>query len=164
MSVRETSSFIPDDCFGATSKIEEIIATQGMYVSTTLGTSMYPMLRDRKDTIIVTPFTGRLKKYDVPLYKRGDKYVLHRIIKVLPDSYVIRGDNCMLSEYGITDENIIGVLTGFYRGKKQVNVDGFAYKTYVRICSASYPVRYIYYRVKYVVAGLMRRCRKKCAQ
>ena len=31
----------------------------------------------------------RLKKYDVPLYRRGADYVLHRVVKVLPESYVI---------------------------------------------------------------------------
>ena len=51
-----------------------------MYVSTTSGVSMYPMLRNRRDTIIVKPPTAPLKKYDVPLYRRGDDYVLHRII------------------------------------------------------------------------------------
>ena len=52
---------------------------------------------------------GRLKKYDVPLYKKGDSYVLHRVMEVLPDSYIIRGDNCDQKEYGITDDQILGM-------------------------------------------------------
>ena len=75
---------------------------------------MYPMLRDRRDTIMIRPVEGRLKKYDVPLYRRGyrrgEAYVLHRIVKVLPDSYVICGDNCFKKEYGIREEQILGVL------------------------------------------------------
>ena len=47
-------------------QIEEVIKEQGMLVCTTAGTSMYPMLRNRRDTIIVKPYEGRLKKYDVP--------------------------------------------------------------------------------------------------
>lgn len=146
--------------FGETSKIEEILAKEGVYVSTTAGVSMYPMLRNRRDTIIVTPCSGRLGKYDIPLYKRGDHYVLHRIIKVLPDSYVIRGDNCMQSEHGITDKDIIGVLTGFYRKNKQVNMEGAAYKAYVRLCIASFPIRYVYYRIKHAVATLVKKLKK----
>lgn len=155
MSVNKAA--LTEGYFGEPSKIEEIIAKEGLYVSTTSGVSMYPMLRNRKDTVIVTPCRGRLKKYDVPLYKRGDKYVLHRIIKVLPDSYVIRGDNCMLSEHGITDRDIIGVLTGFYRGKKQVRMDGAAYKLYVRLCIATYPIRYIYCRLKQIARKLLQK-------
>ena len=60
--------------------IEDALNEKGVYVSTTSGVSMYPMLRNRRDTIIVKPPTAPLKKYDVPLYRRGDDYVLHRII------------------------------------------------------------------------------------
>ena len=35
--------------------IEDALATQGMYVGTTVGVSMRPMLRNRRDTIIVEP-------------------------------------------------------------------------------------------------------------
>ena len=84
-------------------KIEDVLKEDRIFVSTTVGVSMYPMLRSRRDTIIIEPYEGRLKKYDIPLYKRGSRYVLHRIVDVLPDSYVICGDNCMEKEYGITD-------------------------------------------------------------
>ena len=48
----------------------------------TVGDSMEPMLRNRKDTIIIEPVHGRLKRYDLPLYRRPDgKYVLHRILQ-----------------------------------------------------------------------------------
>lgn len=112
-------------------KIEEVLEQEGVYVSTIAGVSMYPMLRNRRDTIVVEPYEGRLKKYDVPLYKVGNNYVLHRIIEVLPDSYVIRGDNCINKEYGITDQDILGVLTAFHRDGKEVNMSGIGYKAYV---------------------------------
>ncbi len=122
-------------------QIEEVIKEQGMLVCTTAGTSMYPMLRNRRDTIVVKPCEGRLHKYDVPLYKSGDRYILHRIVKVCEDSYVICGDNCERKEYGITDGQILGVLTGFYRGAKQISLDSRWYKMYARIACSMYPVR-----------------------
>ena len=102
--------------------IDDVLSENGIFVSTTVGLSMYPMLRNRKDTIMIERYQGRLKKYDVPLYRSGSRYVLHRIIEVRSDSYVIRGDNCYVNEYGITDEQILGVLTGIYRGTKKVNM------------------------------------------
>lgn len=122
-------------------QIEEVIKEQGMLVCTTVGTSMYPMLRNRRDTIIVERYEGRLKKYDVPLYKCGSRYILHRIIEVRPDSYVICGDNCERKEYGITDEQILGVLTGFYRGSKQIDMRSWKYKAYSRLACATFPLR-----------------------
>lgn len=124
-------------------QIEEILQDEGIFVSTTVGVSMYPMLRNRKDTIIVKRYDGRLKKYDVPLYKRGTNYILHRIIEVRSESYVIRGDNCIQKEYDITDEHILGVLTGFYRGEKEVNMNGWRYKTYVHVWQYTYPFRWL---------------------
>lgn len=141
-------------------RIEDVLAAQGIYVSTTSGVSMYPMLRDRRDTIVLSPCSGRLKKHDVPLYRRGDSYVLHRIVRVLPDSYVIRGDNCAFSERGITDCDIVAVLTGFYRGDSYVDMDGAGYRMYVLLCRASYPLRFVYYTLKRwaaACAGVIRR-------
>ena len=72
------------------------------------------------------------KKYDIPLYKRGKDYVLHRIVKVGPDSYVICGDNCLKREYGITDEQIIGVLSEVIRGERRIDLEGWPYRLYCR--------------------------------
>lgn len=138
-------------------RIEDVVAQDGIYVGTTSGVSMYPMLRDRRDTIIIQPCQGRLKKYDVPLYHRGEKYVLHRIVKVLPDSYVICGDNCIRKEYGISDQQIIGVLTGFYRDGKVIDMNGYGYRCYARIWVWLYP-----FRVFTKFAGVvLRKVRKK---
>lgn len=122
-------------------KIEEVLEQQGVYVSTTVGTSMYPLLRNRRDTIVIRPVTGRLKKYDVPLYRRGDDYVLHRIVKVTDTGYVICGDNCLRREYGITDAQIVGVLAGVVRGEKKLDLQGWKYRWYCRIWVGIYPLR-----------------------
>ena len=113
--------------------IEEVLASEGVYVSTTSGVSMQPLFYDRRDTVIISPVKGRLKKYDVPLYRRGDQYILHRIVKVLPDSYVICGDNCINLEYGITDADIVGVMTAFYRKDRYGTPSDLSYRIYVFI-------------------------------
>lgn len=141
-------------------QIEDVLKEEGIFVSTTVGVSMYPMLRNRRDTIIVRSYEGRLKKYDVPLYKRGSNYILHRIIEVRPDSYVIRGDNCIRKEYDITDEHILGVLTGFYRGSKQIDMNGLGYKLYVRVWHILFPLRKIFMTMRGVAAKVWRAIRK----
>lgn len=123
-------------------KIEKIIEEYGFYISTSFGMSMYPMLRDRKDTIIIRKKDTRYEKYDVVLYKRNGKYILHRIIKVLEYGYIIRGDNCYWNEYDIDDKKIIGYLDECYRGETKVNFDGILYKCYTRSWNLFYPIRY----------------------
>lgn len=128
--------------------IEEVLAAEGKFVSTTSGISMKPLFFDRRDTIIILPPKGRLKKYDVPLYRRGDEYILHRVIKVLPDSYVIRGDNCEYNEYGIKDADIIGVLYAFYRKNKYFEVMDFRYRMYSFLIVSFFPVKKFFRRVR----------------
>ena len=103
------------------STFEEEISHTGKLIYTNVGDSMMPLIRQNRDLLIIEKVSGRLKKYDVPLYKRDSgQYVLHRIIKVYKDDYVICGDNRWQKEYGITDHHIIGVLTGVIRNGKTI--------------------------------------------
>lgn len=113
---------------------EEEIEKHGKLVYTQVGDSMMPMLHQRKDLLIIEKPQGRLKKYDIPLYKRDSgQYVLHRILKVRPDDYVICGDNRWRREYGITDRHIIGVLTGFVHNGRTISVTDKKYLGYVHL-------------------------------
>lgn len=138
-------------------RIEDVLAREGAYVATTAGVSMRPMLRDRRDTVVIEPCAGRLAKYDVPLYRRGSDYVLHRVVDVLPDSYVICGDNCVELERGVTDEQVVGVLAGFYRGERRVRMDAPAYRLYARLWCALYPARAMVVRARRAAARWARR-------
>lgn len=129
---------------GETVSIEQMLDEKGIYIGTTVGTSMEPLLRTRRDVVVIEKPTGRLKRNDVPLYRRGGDYVLHRIVKVLPDSYVILGDNCRNREYGITDGDIIGVLTAFYRKGKYCTVTALRYRAYVFAVRMLRPFRLAY--------------------
>ena len=74
--------------------LEEMLRRDGFLVYKTRGVSMRPLLKENRDLVTIRPFDGRLKKYDVPLYRRrGNRYTLHRIIAVRENDYVIRGDN-----------------------------------------------------------------------
>lgn len=43
------------------------------------GVSMLPMLRQKKDSVELSPLPERLKPYDLPLYQRSDgQLVMHR--------------------------------------------------------------------------------------
>ena len=107
-----------------TVSFEEELNERGVILHTNKGVSMMPLLRQNKDVMIISKVEGRLKKYDAPLYKRpnGD-YVVHRILRVDKDSYVICGDNCFRREYGITDSQIKGVLTGIIRNGKTISTN-----------------------------------------
>ena len=52
--------------------IEDVLLSRGQYIGPTVGVSMLPMLKNRRDTIVVQAKTERLKRLDVALYRRGD--------------------------------------------------------------------------------------------
>lgn len=139
---------------------EQLIKEQGFVCNTIVGRSMYPMLRNRKDTIVVKKVSGRLKKYDVPLYKRDGKYILHRIIAVKSDHYVIRGDNCYEREY-VTDDMIIGVLSDFYRGEKKIQLDNLFYKSYVIFWRYTFGIRFLLKKVRGALGRVKRTIQKR---
>ncbi len=41
--------------------IEEFIKQNGFFMNTIVGVSMYPMLRSKRDTVLIRPHEGRLK-------------------------------------------------------------------------------------------------------
>ncbi len=123
--------------------IREILDAFGKYTGLTSGTSMLPLLHQGKDNIIVVKPEGRLKKYDVALYvtKEG-KYILHRVVEVHDDHYIITGDNLLAKEY-VTDDMICGKLVGFYKnGKHYVDCENSkAYMFYSKVWVALKPLR-----------------------
>ncbi|MBO5340902.1 MAG: S24/S26 family peptidase [Oscillospiraceae bacterium] len=108
------------------------------------GTSMLPMLREGKDSVILSPLPQRLKKYDIPLYRRGDgQYVLHRIVDV-GETYTCVGDNQFALERGIDHGQLIAVVTAFTRAGRRWSVDHPAYRVYCRFWHFSRPVRRVW--------------------
>ena len=116
------------------STFEEELERTGQLVYTNLGNSMMPLIRQQKDLIIIKQVEEPLKRYDVPLYKRDSgEYVLHRIMKINKQGYVLCGDNRWNREYGITDKHIIGVLEGVVRDGKTIPVTDWKYRVYVHL-------------------------------
>ena len=114
--------------------IEQYLAENGKFIYTNKGRSMLPLLREGKDMFIITKKThGRCSTGDVVLFRRGRDYVLHRIVEVRSNDYVILGDNCVSYETGITDADILGIMTGFIRGGREYSVNNKLYRLYVYV-------------------------------
>ncbi len=112
----------------------------GVFASGTLGRSMRPLFREGRDVVIVQKCTVIPKKYDVVLYERAGKCVLHRVIKKDGDINLIRGDNTYVIER-IHNSEIIGILMEFDRGNRHYTVDNRIYKIYSVVWNAIYPIR-----------------------
>ena len=106
------------------------------------GISMLPMLRDGQDSVVLSPVSGTLKKYDLPLYRRPDgQFVLHRIVSVEGQSYTCIGDNQFVLEPGVEHCRVIAVVTAFTRKGRSWTTDCLMYRIYCRFWHFSRPVR-----------------------
>lgn len=128
-------------------KIEEVLKEKGVYMGPTVGVSMLPMLKTRRDTIVVKPKTERLKRLDVALYKRGGDYILHRVLESVDDGYIIRGDNCYADE-NVPEDAVIGVLTEFFRKDKHILCTDEKYIRYAEKRLKTYKFRRFFVRIK----------------
>lgn len=117
------------------SSFEEEIQRNGFLLYRNVGDSMLPLIRQGRDLVLISRKPEeRLKKYDVPLYRRDSgQFVLHRILKVRRDDYVLCGDNRWQRESGISDHHIIGVLTAVIRDGKELPVTDRYYRMYVHL-------------------------------
>ena len=117
---------------------EEELERSGKLIYRNAGVSMRPLIKQNRDILIITKPEGRLKKYDIPLYKRGgNQYVLHRIVKVRDNDSLVR------------------------KGK-EVNFNGFGYRFYTRFWYAVYPVRVIFMEARILAGKIKRKLTGKC--
>ena len=112
--------------------IEKILERQGFVISPVKGDSMLPMLDENKDAVKIVPTSRVLEKYDLPLYRRpGGQLVLHRIIEVKKNHYIICGDNRKELEK-VPHRWVIGVTEGFFKDGEYVPVNNEKYVEYVK--------------------------------
>ena len=110
------------------------------------GVSMLPMLRPGVDTVTISPPPEKLKKYDLPLYRRDNgKYILHRIVEA-GQTYTCIGDNQFNYETGVRHDQVIAIVTAFTRGQRLHSVNELPYRLYCRFWHYSRPVRHFWLR------------------
>ena len=139
--------------------IEECVEN-GMDVNFTVkGYSMYPLLVDLRDSVVLTKADKRnLKKFDIPLYIRPDgSYVLHRIIKVNKNSYDITGDAQKVIEEGVACESVIAVVKAFDRNGHKFDTNNRLYRLYVSVWYLLMPIRPYICRLFIKIRKLMNR-------
>lgn len=121
------------------------------------GVSMLPMLRQGRDTVELSPLTGRLKKYDLPLYRRDNgQYVLHRVVEA-DETYTCVGDNQFELERGLRHDQMIALVTAFTRNGKRIAVDNIWYLRYSCFWVAIRPVRRIWIGIRRLLGRVKRR-------
>jgi hypothetical protein len=113
------------------------------------GTSMLPLLVEGRDAVILEKPAGPLAAGDIPLYRRADgSYVLHRIVAVEGDGYVLCGDNQSEPERGITDDAVCAVVTAIERDGRPIELTDPDYRRYCEKMLGDPTKRYFFRRLR----------------
>ena len=132
--------------------IKDELKFSGHLIQPTKGTSMLPMLTENKTLVDIIVPEGQLKENDIALFIRpSGKYVLHRVVKVNNDHYMICGDH-QWQEERVPFDWVIGVVRRYYDGEKWISMDDPQYKKYVQ----SVPSRRQRLRIKHYLKQPLR--------
>ena len=110
---------------------------------TVTGGSMTPFVIHKRDSVVLSPVRGSLKRGDVVMYQReGGMYVLHRIVKVCRDgTYVLCGDAQTVKEPGVRRDQIFARVISIKRKGKIKKPGSFFWFFFSKIWSRLIPFR-----------------------
>ena len=145
-----------------TLQLEKELNKKGSIIWKCNGISMLPFIKADRDIVILESIKSEPKPYDVVMYKLDsvNKYVLHRLLYVDGNTYVILGDNCVTLEY-VPKEKVIAVMTGIIRDGKKIDIDTLWYKLYMQLWIKPWKFRIITIKVKHKIKSILKKVKKK---
>ncbi|MBR5246889.1 MAG: S24/S26 family peptidase [Clostridia bacterium] len=121
------------------------------------GTSMLPLLVQGRDFVVLKS-CEKAEINDIIFYRRDNgQFVLHRIIGIDENGYILCGDNQWVKEHGIKDKNIIGVVTEIHRNGKVFGVNDKSYVKYYKCWLKLFPIRKPLIKVLVVLRAIKRK-------
>jgi len=129
---------------------------KGFVVSKVRGVSMWPLLNQKNTTVYIEK-SKDYKKYDCILFIRQNKdMILHRILKVQKDYFLVCGDNQAYVEKVYLSQ-IKGKLTEYYKNGKTKHLKGFLYQLYLRCMLITRPLRILRDLAKKMVKKVLKK-------
>ena len=94
------------------------------------GNSMFPLLRNGKDEVILEKcFPENLRPMDVVLFRYRDGHVLHRILERKGGNLLLQGDGSIAAKEQCTIDDLVGKVTSVHRPSGRiVSVESWKWK------------------------------------
>ena len=140
-----------------TKTFEEILERDQVLVYTCKGFSMWPLLHQNEDLLVIRKPDRELRKNDIVLFKASTKYLLHRIVEIDGDTIVTAGDHNAFKDLAITKDRVIGILTSFVRNGKERSVDELPLRVYGHIAADLIDVKIAARNVKHQIRKIVKR-------
>ncbi len=138
---------------------EEYLRQQGYLIVSPVTGSMRPMIRPNRDTVLMVPRTGTLRRLDVCLYREGNRLILHRAIRPAGNGcWLIRGDRNEKGEI-VAEDRVFAVMQAFYRDERQIGRRDLLYRAYSVCITAMNPCLGRFLRTRRLIRRAARRLR-----
>ncbi len=127
--------------------IQEVLDSGGEFQLYPRGSSMLPLIQEGRDWVRLIQKGNALHRNDIILYHRSDgSFVLHRIVKIRKDGYVLCGDNQIQLETGIQEDQVIALVKEIGRKGRSISNHSFWLRLYERIWGCL-PFRKLYFQI-----------------
>lgn len=117
-----------------------------------VGHSMFPLIRNGKDEVLLTPCTEEdLRPMDVVLFRYQGKHVLHRILCREGSQLILQGDGSLVAKELCNTTDVVGKVSQIVRPSgKAVSVHHWGWRfsgfLWVKLGVLRRPIIRIYHR------------------
>ncbi|NLT15817.1 MAG: peptidase S24 [Clostridiales bacterium] len=139
--------------------LAQVLEGGGQFKLLVTGDSMSPFLGHLRDSVILKEASGhKLKRGDIVLIRRreSDRYVLHRIIKMKPDGFIMNGDAQNWDEF-VPFEQVVAVVSKIERKGRLISCDSRGYRFLSWLWMLLRPFRGLLFKVIGVLAVIRRK-------
>ena len=100
--------------------------------------SMRPLIRENRDYGLFQSLCRPPRRYDIVLYERDGRTLMHRVLHVNSAACEVRGDNAQECET-VPHDHIFAVMIGLYRDEVFVSCKSIRYQIFSRLIVAFHP-------------------------
>ncbi len=138
--------------------VEELLHAGATFKLVVTGNSMYPFLKHKRDSVILTGIAGyTLKRGDIVLVRRNpESHVLHRVYKLRSGGFIMNGDAQNWDEF-IPSGQVIAVAGSIERKGRLISCDNRIYRLASKLWMLLRPFRRPLFRG---AGALVRVCRR----
>ena len=87
------------------------------------GGSMKPILPDKSE-IIIDRNLDLVKRGDIVIYLRNDTLIVHRVIRVIKDKYLTKGDSALRFDSPLVSaEELVGIVKVIIKDNRVINLE-----------------------------------------
>lgn len=110
------------------------------------GSSMWPLIRNRRDSVLLAAMGRPPRVGDIVLLKAPGlhgRYILHCIYKIHGNQLITLGDGCLEPDPPVPLEQVIGRVEKIFRGERVIHCDSLFSRLLSKVWLFLFPIRYV---------------------